>query len=91
MAGKLGMAFRVPLEARMEAAAKGGRHKPSMLQDYERGRPMEIEAQVMAPLAFARAAGVPVPAFELAAALAAHKAAAQGLYDVSVGGHIGAG
>jgi 2-dehydropantoate 2-reductase len=51
-----------------------------MLQDYERGRPMEIEAQVATPLAFARAAGVPVPAFELAAALAAHKAAARGLY-----------
>ena len=58
----------------------GAAHKPSMLQDFERGRPMEIEAQVMAPLAFARAAGVPVPAFEMAAVLAAHKAAARGLY-----------
>ena len=38
-------------------APSGAAHKPSMLQDYERGRPMEIEAQVMAPLAFARAAG----------------------------------
>ena len=59
----------------------GAAHKPSMLQDYERGRPMEIEAQVMAPLAFARSAGVPVPAFEMAAVLAAHKAAAKGLYS----------
>ena len=33
-------------------------HKPSMLQDYLKGRPMEIEAQLMAPLAFARAANV---------------------------------
>jgi len=62
-------------------APSGAAHKPSMLQDFERGRPMEIEAQVMAPLAFARAAGVAVPAFEMAAALAAHKAAARGLYD----------
>ncbi len=61
-------------------APSGAAHKPSMLQDFERGRPMEIEAQVMAPLAFARVAGVPVPAFELAAALAAHKAAVRGLY-----------
>jgi 2-dehydropantoate 2-reductase len=61
-------------------APSGAAHKPSMLQDYERGRPMEIEAQVMAPLAFARAAGVPAPAFEMAAVLAAHKAAAKGLY-----------
>jgi 2-dehydropantoate 2-reductase len=58
----------------------GRRHKPSMLQDYERRRPMEIEAQVATPLAFARAARVPVPTFELAAALTVHKAAASGLY-----------
>jgi 2-dehydropantoate 2-reductase len=55
-------------------------HKPSMLQDYERGRPMEIDAQLMAPLALARQAGVPAPMLELAAALVAHKAAAKGLY-----------
>ena len=33
-------------------------HKPSMLQDYERGRPMEVEAQLVATLAFARVANV---------------------------------
>ncbi|HEX6317796.1 MAG TPA: 2-dehydropantoate 2-reductase [Burkholderiales bacterium] len=55
-------------------------HKPSMLQDYERGRPMEIEAQLMAPLALARAANVAAPTLEVLVALAAHKAAARGLY-----------
>jgi 2-dehydropantoate 2-reductase len=55
-------------------------HKPSMLQDYERGRPMEIDAQLMAPLALARQKGVPTPTLDLAAALVAHKAAARGLY-----------
>jgi 2-dehydropantoate 2-reductase len=55
-------------------------HKPSMLQDYERGRPMEIEAQLMAPLALARAANVAAPTLEVLVALAAHKAAAKGLY-----------
>ena len=55
-------------------------HKPSMLQDYERGRPMEIEAQLMAPLALARAASVAAPTLEVLVALAAHKAAAKGLY-----------
>jgi 2-dehydropantoate 2-reductase len=57
-------------------------HKPSMLQDYEKGRPMEVEAQLMAPLAFARAKGVPAPALEAVAALVAHKAAAKGLYNL---------
>jgi len=55
-------------------------HKPSMLQDYERGRPMEVESQIMTPLAFAHAAGLEVPGFELAATLAARKAAEKGLY-----------
>jgi 2-dehydropantoate 2-reductase len=55
-------------------------HKPSMLQDYERGRPMEIESQLMAPLAFARAAGVATPTLDMVIPLAAHKAASKGLY-----------
>ena len=33
-------------------------HKPSILQDYELGRAMEIDALVRAPAAFARAAGL---------------------------------
>jgi 2-dehydropantoate 2-reductase len=55
-------------------------HKPSMLQDYERGRPMEVEAQLIAPLRFARAAKVPTPTLDMIIPLAAHKAASKGLY-----------
>jgi 2-dehydropantoate 2-reductase len=61
-------------------ASGGPQHKTSMLQDYERGRPMEVEAILMAPLAFARAAAVPVPTLEALVALAAHKARKKGLY-----------
>jgi 2-dehydropantoate 2-reductase len=56
-------------------------HKPSMLQDYERGRPMEVEAQLVAVLEFARAAKVPAPALETVVPLIAFKAAAKGLYS----------
>jgi 2-dehydropantoate 2-reductase len=56
-------------------------HKPSMLQDYERGRPMEIEALLVAPLAFAHAAGVVAPTLETVVPLVVFKAAAKGLYD----------
>jgi 2-dehydropantoate 2-reductase len=56
-------------------------HKPSMLQDYERGRPMEIEAQLMAPLELARAAQVEAPTLEAIVSLVAHKAVAKGLYS----------
>ena len=55
-------------------------HRPSMLQDYERGRPMEIEAQLASTLAFARVANVAVPALETVVPLIAFKAAAKGLY-----------
>jgi 2-dehydropantoate 2-reductase len=55
-------------------------HKPSMMQDYERGRPMEIDSQVIMPLEFARAAGVAAPTLAALAPLLAHKARAKGLY-----------
>lgn len=55
-------------------------HKPSMLQDYERGRPMEIEALLVTPHAMARSAGVPTPTLDILIPLAAHKAASKGLY-----------
>jgi len=90
------MRQRIQAEARAVAAAHGVdaagaplppphipgglAHKTSMLQDYERGRPMEIDAILMAPLWFARAAGVPVPTLEAVVALAAHKARKKGLY-----------
>jgi 2-dehydropantoate 2-reductase len=56
-------------------------HKPSMLQDYERGRAMEIDAQLAAPLELARAAGVAAPTLEAIVSLVMHKAAAKGLYS----------
>jgi len=61
-------------------ASGGPQHKTSMLQDYELGRPMEIDAILMAPLWFARAAGVSAPTLEAVIALAAHKARKKGLY-----------
>jgi len=89
--GVEGRAIAAALGVDVEAAPsrpRGGQasgalgHKPSMLQDYERGRPMEIESQFMAPLGLARAAGVEAPVLEAVATLLAHKAAAKGLYQI---------
>ncbi len=55
-------------------------HKPSMVQDYELGRPMEVEAQLVVPLAFGRAAGIETPTLEALVSLSAYRAAAKGLY-----------
>ena len=56
-------------------------HKPSILQDYELGRAMEIDALVRAPAAFARAAGLPTPMLDMLAGLAIQKARDKGLYQ----------
>jgi len=56
-------------------------HKPSILQDYELGRAMEIDALVKAPAAFARATGLKTPMLDLLAALAVRQARDKGLYQ----------
>ena len=55
-------------------------HKPSILQDYERGRAMEIDSLVRAPAAFARKAGLVTPMMDLMGALAIQRARDKGLY-----------
>jgi 2-dehydropantoate 2-reductase len=55
-------------------------HKPSILQDLELGRPMEVDGMFDAPLQLARLAGVTVPTLELLVALAKQRAQAAGLY-----------
>src|ERR1700681_225958 len=56
-------------------------HKPSLRQDFERGRPMEIDALVTAPAAFARAAGLSTPTLDTIAGLATRQARDKGLYQ----------
>jgi 2-dehydropantoate 2-reductase len=55
-------------------------HKPSILQDLELGRPMEIDGMFDAPLALAHMAGIEVPTLELLVALCKVRGRAAGLY-----------
>ena len=43
---RLGLKLRVDVDRRIDGAAALGPHKMSMLQDLERGQPMEIEPLV---------------------------------------------
>jgi len=61
-------------------SASGAAHKPSMLQDYERSRPMELEAQLVAPLELARLEKIHTPTLDFLVPLVTAKAAAKGLY-----------
>ncbi|MBV8477372.1 MAG: 2-dehydropantoate 2-reductase [Acidobacteria bacterium] len=58
---KLGLELPVSIEQRTAGAEKVGEHKTSMLQDLERGRPLELEAVVGAVIELADRMGVPVP------------------------------
>jgi 2-dehydropantoate 2-reductase len=62
VAGKLGIEVPISIEQRMAGAEKVGAHKTSMLQDYEAGRPMELEAVVGAVVELGDRLGVPMPA-----------------------------
>jgi 2-dehydropantoate 2-reductase len=55
-------------------------HKPSILQDLELGRPMEIDGIFDAPLELARMVGVATPTLDLLVAMAKVRARAAGLY-----------
>jgi 2-dehydropantoate 2-reductase len=69
VAAKLGIAFRVTLDRRIEGAEKVGKHKTSMLQDVEAGRGPEIDALVGSVIELARMTGTPTPHIDSAYAL----------------------
>ena len=59
---RLGAGFRVTMERRINGAEAVGRHKTSMLQDVEAGKPLEIDGMLGAVVELAEATGVEVPA-----------------------------
>lgn len=81
--GALALAYghdlATPSEARIRRSGMIA-HKPSILQDLELGRAMEIDALFTVPLDLARQVGVAMPTFELCARLATQAATAAGLY-----------
>ena len=62
VAARLGIELPISIEQRMAGAEKVGAHKTSMLQDYEAGRPMELDAVVGAVLELGERLEVPMPA-----------------------------
>ena len=62
VAASLDIELPISIDQRMAGAEKVGAHKTSMLQDYEAGRPMELEAVVGAVVELGERLGVPMPA-----------------------------
>jgi 2-dehydropantoate 2-reductase len=61
VATRLGMKLPVTIEQRIAGAEKIGEHKTSMLQDWEAGRPLELEPVVGAVLELGAKLGVEMP------------------------------
>ena len=61
VAHRLGASFRVPMERRIAGAEAVGKHKTSMLQDVEAGKPLEIDGMLGAVVELAELTGVEVP------------------------------
>jgi 2-dehydropantoate 2-reductase len=75
-----GVMLDTDVDKRFGFVKAGTTHKPSMLQDLELGRAMEIDAILVAVQRFAQAAGVPTPHLDTAIALLSEKARKLGCY-----------
>ena len=78
VAEALGIRFAIDVDKRIAGAAEVGAHKTSMLQDLERGRPMEIEALLGAVVELADLVGEPAPTCRTVLALVRARARAAG-------------
>jgi 2-dehydropantoate 2-reductase len=80
VAEALGAKFAISVDKRIDGAAEVGVHKTSMLQDLERGRPMEIDALLGAVVELGHLTGLAMPACELVLALVRQRARVAGCY-----------
>ncbi len=80
VAETLGARFALDVEARIDGAVAVGAHRTSMLQDLERGRPLEIDALVTAVQELGRIVAVATPTLDAVLALLRQKAQLLGLY-----------
>lgn len=75
----LGVKFGLDVDKRIAGAAAVGAHKTSMLQDLERGRPMEIDALVAAVAEMGAMLGLATPTIDTVLALIRQRAKTAGL------------
>ena len=61
---KLNVPMSISIDQRIEGAAKVGSHKTSMLQDYERGKELELDALVVAVKEIADILGIKTPTID---------------------------
>ncbi|MGH7122959.1 MAG: ketopantoate reductase C-terminal domain-containing protein, partial [Stellaceae bacterium] len=75
-----GVRFEIDVETRIGWAADVGAHRPSMLQDLERGRTLEIDALLATVVEMARLASVQTPLLDAVLALVRQRGRLGGSY-----------
>ena len=80
VAEALGVRFAIDVDKRLDGAAEVGAHKTSMLQDLERGRPMEIDALLGAVVELGELVGEAMPMARAVLALVRERARLAGCY-----------
>lgn len=69
LARRIGVHFRVDIERRINGAAGVGAHRTSMLQDLEKGRPIELDALLTSVQEIGRLVDVATPTIDVVLAL----------------------
>jgi 2-dehydropantoate 2-reductase len=90
VAEKLGARFAIDVERRLEGGAEVGAHRTSMLQDLERGRPMEIDALLGSVVELAGLVGEAAPTCRTVLGLVRARARAAGCLDLHAAPEAGA-
>lgn len=80
IAERLGVKFAIDLDRRIRGAAEVGQHRTSMLQDLERGRPMEIDALLGSVQELGQIVSVATPTIDIVLALVKRLAREKGCY-----------
>jgi 2-dehydropantoate 2-reductase len=82
IARRIGVHFRVDVERRINGAAAVGSHRTSMLQDLDRGRPIELDALLTVVREMGRLVDVATPTIDTVLALAQQMGRVRGVYPV---------
>jgi len=80
IARRIGVHFRVDIERRINGAAAVGAHRTSMLQDLEKGRPLEIDALLTVVQEMGRLVDVETPTIDTVLALVQQMGRVAGVY-----------
>ena len=80
IARRIGVHFRVDIERRINGAARVGAHRTSMLQDLDKGRPLEIDALLTSVREIGRLVDVDTPNIDAVLALAQQMGRVAGVY-----------